>query len=286
MHVVSKVVVYCLVVGLFGGLSSVTAVAGQNTNTPGVETDESEADRPVRAQRQRLGPSPSGAKSPYRHLRDHRGFFRLSPVVAIPGIFGDIDVGDNGGAVDADPLGNLQNIDLTLGAAVEVGYRNFSITGDFRYFDVASDQIDVDNDARVGLEQFVSNVTANWRYQPVGFLTVGPVAGIRHVHTRAGVSATGNDRDTSTEHWLDPIVGLSGRLSFLADRVFIPFYGDVGGVGIGSELTWQAYGGVGLALNRTELELGVRALYIDYDGQQVDYDVLQAGPTLTTTFRF
>lgn len=286
MHVVSKVVVYCLVVGMFGGLWSVSAVADERPDKSGAHAEYSERDTPVRAQRLRLGASPSGAKSPYRHLRDHRGFFRLSPVVAIPGIFGDIDVGDNGGAVDADPLGNLQNIDLTLGAAVEVGYRNFSITGDFRYFDVASDQIDVDNDARLGLEQFVSNVTANWRYNPVGFLTVGPVAGIRHVHTRAGVSATGNDGDTSTEDWLDPIVGLSGRLSFLDDRVFVPFYGDVGGVGIGSELTWQAYSGVGLALNRTEFELGVRALYIDYDGDLVDYDVLQAGPTLTTTFRF
>ena len=51
------------------------------------------------------------------------------------------------------------------------------------------------------------------------------------------------------ENWFDPFIGVRGRYNFCR-----PFYltaeGDVGGFGIGSEVTCQAYGAIGCQLTR------------------------------------
>ena len=110
---------------------------------------------------------------------------------------------------------------------------------------------------------------------------------MRHYWARVG--AKGEDQEdveTFTGHWLDPIIGLNGRFSFVDDTVYLPFHADVGGIGYGSEITWMGYGGVGVALGGIDIEAGYRALYADFRGDELDYGLMQAGPTLMTRFRF
>jgi hypothetical protein len=81
--------------------------------------------------------------------------------------------------------------------------------------------------------------------------------------------------------WIDPIV---------ATRVFVPLgqkfslsgYGDIGGFGVGSHLTWQALGTVNYQINR-KMRLGVgwryfKINYEDHDGFL--YDIAQSGPII------
>ncbi len=90
-------------------------------------------------------------------------------------------------------------------------------------------------------------------------------------------SASGSVKQT----WFDPLLGarvqapLGGKWSFSA-------YGDIGGFGIGSDLTWQAVGIVNYQINRKiSLGAGWRHFKVNYDHGEFLYNVYQTGPLIT-----
>jgi hypothetical protein len=82
--------------------------------------------------------------------------------------------------------------------------------------------------------------------------------------------------------WIDPLIGLQYVAPF-ADKWSYSLRGDIGGFGVGSDFTWQAFA----VLRRQNTErfgwyLGYRALGYDYeDGNGMNYqryDLTQQGP--------
>lgn len=105
------------------------------------------------------------------------------------------------------------------------------------------------------------------------------------IRTAVEVPALGVQR-SPTASLTQPILAarinaqVAGGLSILA-------YGDVGGLGVGSELTTQAVAMVNTRLlPRTWLSLGYRYLMVDEDGQRLRADVHLAGPLLGVTLAF
>lgn len=87
-------------------------------------------------------------------------------------------------------------------------------------------------------------------------------------------------------NWLDPIVGLRARLN-LSDSFFLKLYGDVGGFGAGSDLTWQYYAGLCWQASKNGvLELGWRQNYNDYSNGNFLYKVNMYGPYIAYSYRF
>lgn len=92
------------------------------------------------------------------------------------------------------------------------------------------------------------------------------------------------------ETWVDPLVGLTLRTP--PDRFLqLRLYSEIGGFGVGSNFTWQAFPTVGLRLAPGfALEFGYRWLDIDYEsGDGADrftYDMLTQGPVLGMAFKF
>lgn len=91
--------------------------------------------------------------------------------------------------------------------------------------------------------------------------------------------------------WADPVVGL--RFSpELGKRFGLDLRSDVGGFGISSKVTWQAWGLVTYRISEggSRLFLGYRTLYSDYEkGSGTDrfrYDLHTGGPQLGATLRF
>jgi len=97
------------------------------------------------------------------------------------------------------------------------------------------------------------------------------------------------DRTFSTsESWVDPVVGVRARTE-LSDTWFLDAAADVGGFGIGdaSDLSWQAYAGVGYRLNeRWSFIGGYRHLSIDTEIDGADVDLSLSGLLLGATFAF
>jgi hypothetical protein len=96
-----------------------------------------------------------------------------------------------------------------------------------------------------------------------------------------------SDPEVSDRHeWLDPYIGIRGRLN-ISSRFFAGARADVGGIGIGSDLTWQAFAGVGYKLTEhIDAELGWRHLVIDYEEDDFAVDATLSGVTIGMAFRF
>lgn len=98
--------------------------------------------------------------------------------------------------------------------------------------------------------------------------------------SQLGTSASLNER------WLDPYVGFAGRYNF-SKSFYLTGKADIGGFGIGSEITWQGYGALGCQVTRSIfLEAGYRYLYTDYDHGGFVYDVTQSGAQITAGIVF
>jgi len=75
----------------------------------------------------------------------------------------------------------------------------------------------------------------------------------------------------------------------LSRAVFVTAKADVGGFGIGSDLTFQLFGGLGLNLSpRLTTVIGYRHLDVDYRRARTDfvYDVALSGLVAGFGFRF
>jgi hypothetical protein len=98
-----------------------------------------------------------------------------------------------------------------------------------------------------------------------------------------------SELDTSfslEEYWFDPYVGLGGRYNF-NKAWYLTAKGDIGGFGVGSDLTWQAYGALGCQVTRSIfVEAGYRYLYTDYDHDGFLYKVTQSGVQITAGITF
>ena len=83
------------------------------------------------------------------------------------------------------------------------------------------------------------------------------------------------------ESWFDPLI---------ATRILVPLggkwsssvYGDVGGFGLGSDLTWQGVASVDYQISRKmNVGAGWRYFKVNYDHGDFLYDVYQSGPVIT-----
>lgn len=104
------------------------------------------------------------------------------------------------------------------------------------------------------------------------------IAKILKTHLRGGHGLT--------EWWTDPYLGVAGRYK-LGKPFYLTGKVDVGGFGAGSEVSVQAYAGLGCNLTRNIYsELGFRYLYEDYDSGGFLYNASTYGPQITAGIQF
>jgi hypothetical protein len=127
--------------------------------------------------------------------------------------------------------------------------------------------------------------------------TLDGLAGVRWI----GMTATLNLVVDGTSYSLsdskamstaDPIVGFKGRYRLANSTWYVPFYGDFGGGGGTTNLTWQAMAGIGKTIEKwVDVSLIYRSLYYDMsstknNGQGLLQKTTFQGPQLSVTFRF
>jgi len=86
-----------------------------------------------------------------------------------------------------------------------------------------------------------------------------------------------------TDYLLDAIIGAHGRFA-ITDKWYLPYYVDVGTGD--SNLTWQAFGGIGYAFRNIDLVAAYRYLEWDFDDSAVLDEVSFYGPFAGIQLRF
>lgn len=93
-------------------------------------------------------------------------------------------------------------------------------------------------------------------------------------------------RVARTDDWWDPYAGFRARYN-LSDKYYLTAKGDIGGFGVGSDLTWSAEAAFGWQVSRSLFtEIGFRALGVDYEGDGFKYDMVTYGPQATLGINF
>jgi hypothetical protein len=91
---------------------------------------------------------------------------------------------------------------------------------------------------------------------------------------------------SASTSWVDPVISARGILR-LNDRMTLTAYGDVGGFGVGSELTWQAFATLDYQVTPSiSVSGGFRWIHIDYDKGSSDISLDMAGPIIGASIRF
>lgn len=96
----------------------------------------------------------------------------------------------------------------------------------------------------------------------------------------AGFDAKVNDS------WVDPIIGLRGRMA-LSEKVSVGGFASIGGFGVGSDLSFDIFGGLEYAFSeRFSANAGFRYMSFDYAGDNADLDLEMYGPVVGITMKF
>ena len=118
------------------------------------------------------------------------------------------------------------------------------------YFDLSADgdgPTPVFSKTELDLTAFVATVTGFYRFVQEETGTADVLAGARLWATDTELSlkpglGPGLSSDDQ-EVWVDPIIGLRGFMG-VTDKVGLRAYGDVGGFGLASDITYQVFGSV------------------------------------------
>ncbi|HLF29854.1 MAG TPA: hypothetical protein VI566_02365 [Xanthomonadales bacterium] len=187
---------------------------------------------------------------------------------------------------------------LDFAFMTEVGARNdkWSVMTDVIYMNLSQK-----NNLRDATLPDGSAVTVNdkvdmksWIVTPtVGYVVhsseddrVEVLAGLRYFWVNMGIEIDVNDTEvfnkSAAEGFWDGIIGLRANIN-VSQSWYLPMYFDVGTGD--SDLTWQAYAGLGYHFSRFDAMLTYR--YLDYEfDHTVTSDLVVKGPLLGAVFKF
>jgi hypothetical protein len=142
-------------------------------------------------------------------------------------------------------------------------------------------------------DQWVAEPSVAYQVSP----WLEPLVGVRYNSLSGEILGPFGRVPSGDESWWDLIVGATASAP-LSRAVSLRLRGDVGGFGIGSDLTWQAHPYVDWSfMQNASLQAGYRWLDVDYETGNADvdsddadrdrfrWDVLNQGPQVGVTVR-
>jgi len=223
--------------------------------------------------------------------------FMVEPYLMFPNMSGTIGLGELPDvSVDADPADIFTKLNAGFMLFLEGRNERWAITSDFLFMGLeqAAPPSELINSGNVEVTQLAWELVGLRRVLP--FLELGLGARVNALsadvyllrNAIVGEAVLIAD-DAGNATWVDPLI--VARASTTAGKWHFQFRGDVGGFGIGSDLSWQVQGQVGFRFTPTFLlTTGYRLLSMDYaQGSGADafrYDINTFGPMVRLGFTF
>jgi hypothetical protein len=212
-------------------------------------------------------------------------------------INGETGVGENLLVpIDADPGDIFSKLKVGAMLYLEAHTDKWAITSDFVFMNLNQEITPgkVFHEGDVTAKQLIWEAAGLYRIAP--FIEVGAGARLNILQTeieaRRNVFPAGTEEVSGSHNatWIDPI--LITRLSAdINDKWLFQFRGDIGGFGIGSDLTWQLQAYAGYRFTKVfQITAGYRVLSIDYDKpantEEFIFNTKEFGPNIRLGFNF
>jgi hypothetical protein len=198
--------------------------------------------------------------------------------------------------VDANPGDIFSHLQMGAMLYLEARTDKWAITSDLVYMNLNQDVTPgiILNSGTVGAKQLIWETAG--LYRVASFLEVGAGGRLNYLQTstdvRINAIPAGTVEATGRHHktWYDPV--LIARFSTdIKDKWLFQLRGDVGGFGLGSDLTWQLHAEAGYRFTKVfQMALGYRVLSTDYrtgeEPKEFIFDVKEFGPEIRFGFNF
>jgi hypothetical protein len=235
---------------------------------------------------------------------DDKWRFTLIPYFWLPSMSASIKLesprNPASGSVDVGADTLLENLKFALPLSFQGQKGRWSLLFDFMYVKFGNDDEKAHFPgilvgAEMELESFVANFAVAYSVFRNGYFNFDPLVGVRYAVIDADVSLdivrTPTDEISSrkfskTERFIDPVIGFRGKFE-LGKNWYLPYYFDIGGFGIDSDLTVHAFAGIGYRFSKLfSMMLGYRYLYYDFSNTGLVKDLDVYGPILGFSFSF
>lgn len=190
--------------------------------------------------------------------------------------------------VDATFDDLLENVDFAAATFFTARKGRWSILSDVSY-------VGLDVEETVGGSTIEIDSATYWATLAGGYaLETNPgigldlFAGLRYYAVDNDARSTGGvvGERSDTEAWIDPLVGFVYSNQITSGFAF-HFAGDVGGFGVGSDVTWEAIPSLSLRITEAlALRLAYRWMDVDFEDSDFEYDVTQEGLALGLSIAF
>lgn len=208
-----------------------------------------------------------------------------------------------GAEVDVDFDTLISNLNMAFMGAFEARRGRWSVLADVVYLNVGANDsasvpvtlprgavVNVDVAASVESRGWVLNLLGAYNVVSTPQASLDVLAGARYMELSLdfdlglSVAQFGVAKNlSSTQTSWDGVVGVKGRVT-LGDRWYLPYYLDLGAGQ--SDLTWQAFGGVGYSFDWGDVSLVYRKIAWEFDSDAKLDNIDYSGPVLSATWNF
>ena len=219
--------------------------------------------------------------------------FSVTPYVFFSGLKGTVGVQRQSAIVNATFPDIFRNLDFALMGTFEARKGNWMILTDAMYMSLSGKRVTPSpffSDIDVEVKETIIDPEIGYRVVRRERGAIDLLAGVRIWHVKPHLTFQPRilplvDVEES-KNWADPVVGVRG-IANVSPRVFVTGKFDVGGFGVGSDFTGQAFGGAGFQLKpRIALVGGYRYLRADYVNEGFVFKTTMNGIVLGAKFKF
>ncbi len=230
-----------------------------------------------------------GAQAQPQTLPDEPWRFQLTPYVWMTGFQGHVRPSPNAPTVHVDQSFSdvLDHLDAAVFVSGTARQGRWVLQGDFSHAaSTGSARLPYGLGAQAKLRQSSLTMTGGYNWQIGQQSSVDLLGGLRLWDIKAQVRVPGVAQAQSHTFFADPVVAVRWRYD-IAPRWSSLVYVDAGGLGVGSDATWQALATLNYQWReQVHVSLGYRHLHVNYRHSGKHLDFSQGGPLLGATFRF
>ena len=220
--------------------------------------------------------------------------FGVAPYLFAAGISGT--VGARGQSLDIDSsFGNVwENLDIGFMGQFEARKGRFVSLNDLMWVKLSSERDTpgpLFDTAKLGVNLFIFDPEVGYRFIENSKGSVDVLGGARIWSVETNLDVTSGRLPgfsvSQRKTWAAPVVGVRG-IANLPHKFNLFGKFDIGGAGIGADLTTQLYGGVGYRMTKCmTLAAGYRWLQVDYDDSEgFIFDTHMSGLLFGAKFNF